>query len=126
MLAMLRRKGRILLLDDDSAMQRLVSTLLRRAGYRIDVVSSGSQAIDHLGRHDYAALLLDVMTPTEGGLTVIRHLKTANPALLQRVLLVTGSPDSILRGVTSDVHGVVHKPFRAEELLAAIEEVTGK
>lgn len=121
---MLRRKGRILLLDDDSAMQRLVSTLLRRAGYRVDVVSSGSQAIEHLGRRDYAALLLDVMTPTEGGLTVIRHLKEANPALLARVLLVTGSPDSILRGVTGDVHGVVHKPFRAEQLLAAIEEVT--
>ena len=123
MLALLRRKGRVLLLDDDPAMQRLVSTLLRRAGYRLDVVSSGSQAIDHLGRQDYDALLLDVMTPTEGGLTVIRHLKEANPALLRRVLLVTGSPDSILRGVSGDVHGIVHKPFRADQLLAAIEKV---
>jgi CheY-like chemotaxis protein len=124
MLSMLRRKGRILVLDDDLAMQRLVSMLLRRAGYRVDVVSEGSQAIERIRQHDYAALLLDVMTPTEGGLTVIRHLKEKNPAMLDRVLLVTGSPDSLLKSFAGDVHGIVHKPFRADELLAALEEVT--
>ena len=119
----LRRKARILLLDDDLSMQKLMSTLLRRAGYRVDVVSAGAQAIEKIGQEEYHALLLDLMTPTEGGLTVIKHLKQHKPELLKRVLLVTASPDSVLRSVSGDVHGVVHKPFEAQELLQALEGV---
>lgn len=126
MLQMLRRKRRLLVLDDDAAMQRLVASLLRRAGYRVDVVSTGAHAIEKLEAQTYAALLLDVMTPTEGGLTVVRHLKETNRALLERVVLVTGSPDSVLRAVVDDVHAIVHKPFKAEELIAIVDEVTGK
>lgn len=123
MLSLLKRKGRLLLLDDDLAMQRLIAVLLGRHGYRVDVVSAGAQAIEKIDRTDYAALLLDLMTPTEGGLTVIRHLKKAKPELLKRVILVTASPASVLKTVEGDVAAVVQKPFEAEELLSAVERV---
>ena len=123
MLSLLKRKARVLLLDDDPAMQRLVATLLRRAGLRVDVVSSGSQALEKIGRVPYDALLLDLMTPTEGGVTVIRHLKKENPQLLRRVILVTASPESVLKSVASDAAAVVHKPFEAEELVAKVNRV---
>lgn len=119
----LKRKARVLLLDDDLSMQKLMSTLLRRAGYRVDVVSEGAHAIEKIGQMEYHALLLDLMTPTEGGLTVIKHLKQHKPELLKRVLLVTASPDSVLRSVSGDVSAVVHKPFEAQELLQAVERV---
>jgi CheY-like chemotaxis protein len=91
MLSLLRRKARVLLLDDDPAMQRLIVKLLSREGLRVDVVSGGTQAIEKIGRVDYDALLLDLMTPTEGGVTVMKHLKKAKPELLRRVILVTAS-----------------------------------
>lgn len=119
-------KKRILLLDDDPSMQRLLATLLRRAGHRVDVVSEASQAIEKIGRYDYDALLLDIMTPTEGGMTVIKHLKKAKPSLLKRVLLVTGSPDSVIKTVSHEVYGVVRKPFTSEELIKTVQRVTGK
>jgi DNA-binding response OmpR family regulator len=119
----LKRKARLLLLDDDPAMQRLLSTLLRRNGYRVDVVSAGSQAIEKIGTVPYDALLLDLMAPTEGGLTVIRFLKKEKPAMLRRVLLVTASPDSVLKTVEKDVAAVVQKPFEPAQLLATVERV---
>ena len=123
MLDLLRRKGRVLLLDDDPAMQKLMSMLLKRAGYRVDVVSAGAQAIEKIGENDYGAMLLDLMTPTEGGLTVIRHLKEVNRALLTRVIVVTASPDSVLRNVEGDVAAIVHKPFEAQLLLDTVARV---
>jgi DNA-binding response OmpR family regulator len=126
MLSMLRRKGRLLLLDDDPSMQRLISALLSKEGYRVDVVSEASQATAHIARKRYDALLLDVMTPTEGGLTVIRSLRESQPALLARVLLVTASPDSLLRSVATDIAGVVRKPFQAAELIEAVRRVVKK
>lgn len=123
MLSPFKRKGRLLLLDDDPAMQRLIPLVLKRGGYRVDVVSAGAQAIEKIGRNEYDALLLDLMTPTEGGLTVIRHLKEAKPEMLARVIVVTASPDSVLKTVSADVTEIVQKPFDAEQLLSAVGRV---
>lgn len=126
MLDLLRRKGRLLLLDDDPAMQRLMSKVLRDAGYRVDVVSSGQQALEKMNGAQYDGLLLDLMTPTEGGMTVIRHLKKGDAAMLGRTVLVTGSPEAVLRSVSGEVAAVVQKPFEIKELLAAVERVAKK
>jgi DNA-binding response OmpR family regulator len=123
MLSLLKRKARVLLLDDDPAMQRLIVKLLSREGLRVDVVSGGTQAIEKIGRADYDALLLDLMTPTEGGVTVMNHLKKAKPELLRRVILVTASPESVLKSVAHDAAAVVHKPFEPQQLVAAVKRV---
>jgi CheY-like chemotaxis protein len=117
----LTRKPRLLVLDDDPSMQRLVAAMLKKGGYRVDVVSSGTQAIEKVGAVDYDALLLDVMTPTDGGMTVIRHLREAKPALLKRIVLVTASPQAVLTAVEGDVFAIVHKPFEANELMGTVK-----
>ena len=119
----LKRKARVLLLDDDTSLQKLVATLLRREGHRVDVVSSGTQALEQILKEDYDALLLDVMTPTDGGFTVIRHLKEANPPLLKRVVLLTASPISVLREVKGDIFGIVHKPFEPADLVETVARI---
>lgn len=123
MLPLLRGKPRVLLLDDDASMQRLIAAVLRREGFRVDVVSSGAAAIERIGRFEYAALLLDLMTPTEGGVTVMRHLEKAKPALLRRVILVTASPESLLKSVAGSAAAVVHKPFTPEQLVKTVRRV---
>jgi CheY-like chemotaxis protein len=123
---LLKRKARVLLLDDDTSMQKLVATLLRREGHRVDVVSSGTQALEKIQKQSYDALLLDVMTPTDGGFTVIRHLKEASPALLKRVLLLTATPASVLQSVMRDISGVIHKPFEPPQLLDAVARIVSR
>lgn len=119
----LSRKARVLVLDDDPSMQRLISALLRRKGYRVDVVSGATQALEKIGTVKYAVMLLDLMTPTEGGMTVIKHLRERDPGMLRRVIVVTASPDSILKFVDADVAAIVHKPFEHAALLAAVDRV---
>jgi len=121
---LLRRK-RVLLLDDDPSIQRLVSRLLRREGYRVDVFFTGREAIEAIDTTEYAALLLDLMMPHEGGMTVIRHLNSRNPRLLERTLLLTASAESVIASVRDDVAGVVQKPFEAAELAGAVRRVAG-
>ena len=114
------RKARVLVLDDDVSMQKLVSMLLKREGHRVDVVDSGRKAIEAVERNDYVAILLDLMMPTEGGMTVLTHLRAQKPELLQRVILLTGMPDSVLKGISKDVFAVVRKPFDAKVLVATV------
>jgi DNA-binding response OmpR family regulator len=117
------RKPRVLLLDDDTSMQKLVSLLLKREGYRVEVFTSGNDAIAAIEENDYDAILVDLMMPLEGGATVIRHLRETSPELLRRVLVVTGAPDTVTRAVAGEVAGVVRKPFHADELVARVDRV---
>ena len=119
----LRKKPRILLLDDDAAMQRLVTKLLSREGYRIDVVSNGNEATAKLEKGDYAAVLLDLMMPIEGGMTVIQRLKKTKPETLKRVILLTATPESVLKNIQREIHAIVYKPFKPEQLVEAVRRL---
>lgn len=124
MIGLLKKKPRVLVLDDDVAMQKLVSMLLKREGHRVDVVGSGRQAIKALENDVYSAILLDLMMPHEGGMTVIKHLRETKPETLNKVILLTATPDSVLRSFSNDVYAVVKKPFEAAELIAAVRGLT--
>jgi CheY-like chemotaxis protein len=123
MFGLFRRKKRVLILDDDAAMQKLMALLLQREGYRVDVVNSGRAAMAALEGKSYHAILLDLMMPYEGGMTVIGHLRETDPALLKRVIVVTGTPKSVLKGIAAEVAGIVRKPFQAAELIEAVRRL---
>ena len=111
------RRKRALLLDDDAAMRRLVSLLLKRAGYAVDAVISGNDAIDAIENQQYTAVLLDLMMPLEGGMTVIRYLRENAPGMLRRVVVITGAPDAVLDPIRDEIFAVVRKPFVHEALV---------
>lgn len=125
MLPFLKKKARVLLLDDDPSMQRLVSAILRREGFRVDVVLTGRDALAAISRAAYDVLLLDLMMPNEGGMTVIRHLRKKEPAMLKRAVLFTASPKSLIDSIDDgDVAAVVQKPFEEADLVRTVREVS--
>ena len=119
----LRRKQRVLLLDDDPSMQRLVSAILKKEGFRVDVVLTGHEAIAAIRKEKYNVILLDLMMPHEGGLTVIRQLESSDAATLQRVIVLSGSSESVIGNIRTSVAGVVQKPFETEALVAAVRKI---
>jgi len=124
MRSLFKRRKRVLLLDDDVSMQRLVALILGKNGFRVDVFLTGNQAIAALGRHRYDVVLLDLMMPHEGGMTVIRHLSANDPKTLKRSILLTASPDSLIVALSGEVETVVQKPFKAEQLIDAVRRMS--
>lgn len=116
-------KRRVLLLDDDASIRRLVSALLRSRGFRVDEVTSGLAALDLMAREDYAVLILDLMMPHEGGVTVMRSLRESEPAKLQRVVLLTAAPAAVVASYAHEVGAIVQKPFTPEQLVSTIERI---
>jgi len=119
-----KRRKRVLLLDDDPSMQRLVARILGNEGFRVDVFLTGSQAIAALEREKYDVLLLDLMMPVEGGMTVIRHLRGKNAAMLKRSILLTASPESLIGALSGEVETVVQKPFEPKQLIDAVRHMS--
>ena len=126
MFGFLKSKARVLVLDDDVSMQKLVAMLLRREGLRVDIVDHGKEAIKAITRQRYDAILLDLMMPHEGGMTVIRHLRENTPDVLQKVILLTATPESVLKGIAREVAGVVRKPFKPDELVSTVRGIVAR
>lgn len=113
---------RVLLLEDDTSMQRLVRLLLRSDRARVEIFGNGRDVIARIQTHGerYDAFLLDLMMPHDGGLSVLRDLRDHHPELLGRVILLTASGTGITDKWLPLVFDVVHKPFEAAALLNTV------
>ena len=113
---------RVLILEDDTTMQKLVAKLLRSLHVRVDIFGNGRDVVRKIAieRDRYDALLIDLMMPHDGGLTVLRNLQENNAPLLRRVILMTGSGISITDPWSPFVFAVVHKPFDGSALVNTV------
>jgi two-component system OmpR family response regulator len=113
---------RVLVLEDDTMMQKLVAKLLRPLHVRVDMFGNGRDVVRKIGAEGerYDALLLDLMMPHDGGLTVLRDLREHHAPLLRRVILMTGSGATITEPWAPLVFAVVHKPFDGSALVTTV------
>ena len=109
-----------LVIDDDLALRGLFTRLLGRRGFSVDCASDGRIAYDQLSRHNYSVILLDLMMPEVNGFELLERLERDSPALLERVIVMTGASHRFVEKIdTSRVWGLIRKPFDLDNLLSS-------
>lgn len=107
-----------LVIDDDPEIREVLHTLLTAVGFEVDTLGDGIDALTLIKR--YQVILLDMKMPIFDGARLTDYWKLTDPALLRRVILLTGysriSSDRDLGTFAS-----VAKPFEYRELLATVE-----
>ena len=112
------RKWSALVVDDDPGLQGLFVTLLGRDGFAVDCAADGRVAFDYLKRASYSVILLDLMMPDVNGFELLMRLERESPALLARIIIMTGASQRVVETVdVSRVWGLIRKPFDINELL---------
>ena len=110
---------RILIVDDDATTRELIGSVLRGRDLIVDEAHDGQQALELLKEHRYAVVLLDLLMPNVDGFGVIENLETAISTPV--VLVITGADRSLIRKLDPQrIHGVVNKPFDAEDLATLV------
>lgn len=112
-----------LVVDDDAGIQGLFMALLARDGFAVDCAPTGRTAFEYLKRSSYSVILLDLMMPDVNGFELLALLERESPALLQRVIVMTGAAQRLVDTVDeSRVWGVVRKPFDLNDLMRSTRE----
>lgn len=117
--------GNILIVDDQSANRRVVSTLLTREGYRVVAAGSGEEALACYDESEPDLILLDMMMPGMDGFEVLAALKERGLGVPVVFVTAAHDRDLLLRAFDAGVVDYVTKPFLSEELLARVNAHVG-
>jgi DNA-binding response OmpR family regulator len=113
---------RVLLIDDDRKLGRLLAEYLKPLGYQVEVVHEGPAGVERALSGTWAAVLLDVMLPGMDGFEVLRRIRTKSGV---PVLMLTARGDEADRivGLEMGADDYLPKTFSTRELLARLRAV---
>jgi CheY-like chemotaxis protein len=120
--------GRILIIDGDASIQRLLSAVIMRNYMQPVAVADGTSGLLRLATEAFDVILLELTLARTDGAEVLRVLASVMPQLLERVIVVTAAPEETVRNCRhlASVWKVLRKPIEVEvveqELLACYAE----
>ena len=117
---------RLLIAEDQPELRRMLVKNLTAAGYTVDGVPDGAEALAYLDAAAYDAAVLDVMMPKVDGLTVLRTLRSRGSALPVLLLTARDAVADRVDGLDAGADDYLIKPFALDELLARLRVLTRK
>jgi DNA-binding response OmpR family regulator len=114
---------RILVADDDRALQVLLNVILSRAGFVVDFASNGHDALRKAAGDSYDAIMLDLIFPDLSGIEILERLESQRPGTLRKVIVLTGASRGVVDQVDpSRVHALLRKPFDIQDVVRLTAE----
>ena len=111
--------GRILIVDDEPQLRRIMRTTLSSAGYEVDDARNGEESLVKLREYRPDLILLDINMPGMGGLAACRAIRADSPVAII-MLTVRNSEADKVHALDAGADDFVTKPFSTPELLARI------
>jgi CheY-like chemotaxis protein len=116
----------VLLVDDSETQLALMQSILRGAGYGLEVAHDGEEAVQQALRCDPAMILMDVEMPNMGGFEACRRLRSVLKKRIPIIFVTSRSEPAFVReGFEAGADGYMTKPVRAIELLTKVHNYLG-
>ncbi|HXB15194.1 MAG TPA: response regulator transcription factor [Solirubrobacteraceae bacterium] len=112
--------ARILVVDDEPAVQSALSRALTLESYEVAGAADGLEALERLGTAPYEAVILDIAMPRMDGLEVCRRLREGGDHTPVLMLTARGEVDDRVAGLDAGADDYLVKPFALRELLARV------
>jgi two-component system, OmpR family, response regulator len=117
---MARELARILLVDDEQAVQTLLTYPLRKEGYEVVGAMDGQEALDRFTEERFDLVVLDIMLPKLDGIEVCRRLRTRSQV---PIIMLTAKGDEIdkVAGLEMGADDYITKPFSVREFRSRVK-----
>lgn len=111
---------KILIVDDEAGMQRLLSRVLLREGYEATPVGSAKEALELIAVDSFDLILTDIQMPEKNGLELLREIKEFDPSLPILVMTAYGTVESAVEALRNGAYDYLTKPFETDEIRLAV------
>src|SRR5438876_6283114 len=119
-------KPRILVVDDDRSICKLMSSILKMEAYPFRVAVSGEQARQAIQEEQFDILVSDIYLGDDSGLQLLDHMKSVNADAEVVIMTAHGSMETAVRAVHNGAFDYISKPFVVDEMLAIIRRIEEK
>ena len=115
-------KARILVIDDDEGIRKVITTALNDESYITDTASNGKEAIEKSKTNAYNLAIIDIHLPDMEGTQLLSELKETTPKM--RKIIVTGFPEvqNAITAVKKGANDYITKPVKIDALINSIRE----
>ena len=115
-------RGRILLVDDEEHIRRVLSFMLERQGFQVVSAGGGQEGLDKFASDLFDLCILDLRMPDLDGITVLERIRQKEPD--QTVVMITAyaSVETALGAMKLGAFDYIGKPFKEEEILLVVEK----
>ncbi len=117
-----RSNGKILLVDDDPGLLRLLSIRLRAEGYEVEAVDSAQDALAILSRFAPDLVITDLRMDKMDGIGLLKELQSRSPGLRVVIITAHGTIPDAVAATQSGAFGFLTKPIDKEELMTTVEK----
>lgn len=114
-------KPLVYVVDDDEAIRRSISFLLKTSGYAVKAYASGAEFLAEAGRLERGCILLDVRMPDIDGMEVQQRLRESGVLLPVIIMTGHGDIDMAVRAMKAGASDFIEKPFEKALLFDALE-----
>lgn len=117
-----KTKPRILVIDDDEDIRKVLSEILKDKGYSVDTAETGRKAFRKTEEKFYNLALIDIMLPDPEGIELLTKIKETKSKM--RKIIITGYPTlkNAVEALNKCADAYIMKPLDIEKVLAAIKE----
>ncbi len=113
-------KARILVIEDEEHVRRVLELMLTRQGYAVTTAANGTDGLESYAADIFELVILDLRMPDLDGLTVLSRLRAAEPD--QTVVMITAyaSVETALNAMKQGAFDYIGKPFQEDEILVVV------
>jgi DNA-binding NtrC family response regulator len=118
----LGENARIIVIDDDESIRKILATILEEEGYEVDTANTGKEAMRKTNERVYNLALIDMRLPDIEGIDLLMKVKDTTPRM--RKIIITGYPtiQNAMEAVNRQADAFILKPFDMERVLQTIRE----
>src|SRR5436309_1985149 len=117
---MSKRKGMVLIIDDEEEIRESIEMLLNSEGLSTDTAASGEEGLRKIDENLYDLVLLDLMLPGKSGMEVQREIKRIDPALPIVIITAIGALETAVTAIKNGSFDYVTKPWNNEKLIVIV------
>jgi DNA-binding NtrC family response regulator len=119
-------RARILVVDDDESIRKVLATILKDKGYIVDTAECGREAIEKSNRRFYNLALIDMRLPDMEGTELLTAMRETTPKMIK--IIVTGYPSlqNAMEAVNRNADAYILKPVSMDNVLHTIKEYLEK
>lgn len=112
--------GRVLIIDDELHLRKVLKIMLREAGYETREASSGEEGLVLASEEEFGAVLCDLRMPGLDGLEVLAELKTKDPSLPVIMITAFATVESAVEAMKAGAADYISKPFNEDQILIVL------